>query len=245
MPEMKLFSRSIKTLILIVLIQTLDGCQTYKNSLDESWSRIEKSIKNRNAYVSKNTDQIRKDILTKYKGQILTPQNVNEIDLSHLKPGFHYAMTNPLNNSKKRYTLIDTTGGLFKFREGITTPKGVEKESTTFDYLNTSGKTVRWKFGKFNDAKFTPPKSLFTLGETTYQIHDSATKKPGDKNIISVINVMFRDGIWEVTYNTPHEKNYKIEYIFDKNGLPLFEYDKQDVFAPIRIRESYETTVSY
>lgn len=237
MPNKKTFSSCMTVLTLVAVMQMLNGCQTYKKDLEEKLSRIEKSIEKRNTYILRNTDNIRKSILKQYQGQLLTPENAGDVDLSHLKIGFQYAMTNPINNSKMRYTLIDTTGGLFKFRHGITSTKGVEKESKTYDYLNSTGKTARWVMGKYHDVKFTPPKSLFTIGETTYQLHDTATDKPEKKNTVSVINVAFRDGVWEVIYNTPQLKNYKIEFIFDRNGLPLFEYDKQATFHPLRVRD--------
>ena len=207
------------------------------NKLDERMARMDQF-----------KEPCKEKILEEYRDHILTPDDVDHVDLSSLALGFSYWIEDKLAGHISEYKYTHKEGELLHFEEENIDDGAAEETHKSFQ-LDKKGRLVN---AVPNDSLefmrcYTPNDCRFLLGEAAfettivgvdeYRTHKSLTK--------------YENGVWRqelfkggVRNSTepmdPISEELKpigtYEYIFDKNGLLLYQYDDVRSICNLRVR---------
>ncbi len=188
------------------------------------------------------------EILEEYRDHILTPDAIDYIDLSTLALGFSYWIEDKLTGHMSEYKYTHKEGEFFHFEEE-NIKEGTATETHKFFQLNKKGRLVNAvasnSFGVMQC--YTPDDCRFVLGESAfesnivgsdeYRTHKSLTKY--ESGVWT--QTLFKGGVRNSTEPmAPDTEELKpigtYEYIFDKNGLALYQYDDACSICNLRVR---------
>lgn len=153
-------------------------------------------------------------IKNKFQGGILTPENVEDVNLSKLKLGYTYTLEEVTKNDLYVYELIKTSHNEYRFEFLI----NGEASSLNYHVLNNSGAIIK---SAVDDGE--SKHCYFKTGNCRYYLKS----KIGP--LYRLWQTKFEDSIWRTKiYASSPLTNGKVSVsvefnvIYDTNGLPIY-----------------------
>ena len=165
------------------------------------------------------------DIVKKYGNLVLTPNDVKNINLRNLKPGFNYTL---INRVEKTFT------SFYPRKDAITYKlRSINGNSAEFDVIHPKNfgylKQTHRLDGVITSApyiiSYPSSRTYFPSGNCEYQIGscDFTTQSSAESLPIKFKQIAsFNAGVWTYYTTTQTGKKRISIYIYDKNGFPLY-----------------------
>ena len=160
---------------------------------------------------------MRDGLLEKYKGNILTPKNVKEINLNSLPKHFSFILSDYENGKKD----IHNSEYLHKYesindgKHQFTSTFSSEKYPTEIKHYYIKGnQTIYTKSGRNYGAGLS--RCSFVVGKCNFTLYPSLK--------VLEAKTSFKKGLWITQYKTSLGAVIQQVAVYDKFGLPIYKY---------------------
>ncbi len=152
-------------------------------------------------------------LLAENQGEILTPKDVQNIDLNSLPKNYQFTLVLYENG----ITAVDNDKSIQKF-------EGAKNNEFLFSSTNTSDKSrvEVSRYSIINNRTFYNSKEVGL--SKCYFVVGTCTFKTGKESKLFTASTVFENGLWITSYKSSSGKNSKRVAIYDKFGLPIYRY---------------------